>query len=164
MNVIRDTESNFSLRVCELLANSSLFDPQVEERTRAILLEVATNGDRALLEYTSRFDGATLTADRLAVTQAELMAASLQADDSLREDLIAAVIKERSPTGVASFRIGVEDSRERKSELNKSTLCTHRSLWRNHGNAVVESKDNCRRAVDRSRRSNTRQSSRVVEV
>jgi len=84
MNVIRDTESNFSLRVGELLANSSLFDPQVEERTRAILHEVATNGDRALLEYTSRFDGATLTADRLAVTQAELMAASLQADDSLR--------------------------------------------------------------------------------
>ena len=40
MNVIRDTESNFSLRVGELLANSSLFDPQVEERTRAILHDV----------------------------------------------------------------------------------------------------------------------------
>ena len=84
MNVIRDSESNFSLRVCELLANSSLFDPQIDERTRAILQNVAANGDRALVEYTSRFDGATLAADRLAVTQAELMAASLQADDSLR--------------------------------------------------------------------------------
>jgi histidinol dehydrogenase len=84
MKVIRDTESNFSLRVCELLASSSLFEPQIDERTRTILQNVATNGDRALLEYTSRFDGATLTVDQLAVTQAELMAASLQADDSLR--------------------------------------------------------------------------------
>jgi histidinol dehydrogenase len=84
MKIIRDTESNFSLRVGELLADSSLFDPQIDERTRAILQNVVENGDRAILDYTNRFDGATLTADQLAVTQAELMAASLQADDSLR--------------------------------------------------------------------------------
>lgn len=84
MNVIRDTDSSFPLRLRQLLASSSLFDPQIDQRTRAILQKVAENGDRALLEYTSRFDGATLTADQIAVTQAELMAASLKADDSLR--------------------------------------------------------------------------------
>ena len=84
MNVIRDTELNFPARVRELLASSSLFDPQVEDRTRSILEAVKARGDKALLEYTSRFDGATFAADRLAVTRAEFMAASLEADDSLR--------------------------------------------------------------------------------
>jgi histidinol dehydrogenase len=38
----------------------------------------------ALVELTERFDGAKLTTEQLAVTQAELMAASLKADESLR--------------------------------------------------------------------------------
>ena len=41
-------------------------------------------GDAALLELTERFDGAKLTADQLPVTQAELVTASLKADESLR--------------------------------------------------------------------------------
>ena len=41
-------------------------------------------GDAALLELTERFDGAKLAADQLAVTQAELVTASLKADESLR--------------------------------------------------------------------------------
>ena len=41
-------------------------------------------GDAALLELTERFDGASLTADQLPVTQAELVTASLKADESLR--------------------------------------------------------------------------------
>ncbi len=41
-------------------------------------------GDNALLELTEKFDGAKLSTDQLAVTQAELMAASLKADESLR--------------------------------------------------------------------------------
>jgi histidinol dehydrogenase len=84
MNVIRDTESSFATRLRELLASSSLFDPQVEERARTILEAVKARGDEALLEYTARFDGATLSADRLPITQAELMTASLQADVVLR--------------------------------------------------------------------------------
>ena len=43
-----------------------------------------TRGDEALLEFTERFDGPKLTADQIPVTQAELMSASLQADESLR--------------------------------------------------------------------------------
>ena len=45
---------------------------------------MAARGDAAVLEFTERFDGAKLTAEQLAVTQAELMAASVQADASLR--------------------------------------------------------------------------------
>ena len=56
----------------------------IEQRTRAIIDAVQMRGDDALLEFTEKFDGARLTANQLAVTQAELMVASLKADESLR--------------------------------------------------------------------------------
>ena len=84
MKVIRHTDKNFPERLRELTAPSSLFDPVIEQHTRAILEAVQTRGDEAVLEFTEKFDGAILTADRLAITQAELMTASLEADESLR--------------------------------------------------------------------------------
>ncbi|MDB6068325.1 MAG: hisD [Pedosphaera sp.] len=84
MNVIRHTDADYADRLRQLAAPSTLFDPVIEERTRAIVDAVKTHGDAALLELTARFDGAQLTADQLQVTQAELLAASLKADESLR--------------------------------------------------------------------------------
>ena len=84
MNIVRYTEPNFSKRQLELAAASSLFDPVIEQRTRAILDDVRARGDAALVELTARFDGASLTSEQLAVTQAELVTASLKADESLR--------------------------------------------------------------------------------
>jgi histidinol dehydrogenase len=84
MNVSRHTDTDFPDRLRELTAPSALFDPEIEQRTRAILDDVRTRGDAALLEFVERFDGAKLTADQLPVTQAELMAVSLKADESLR--------------------------------------------------------------------------------
>jgi len=84
MNVIRHTDADFTQRLRELTAPSSLFDAQIEQRTRAILEAVQARGDSALLEFTEQFDGPKLTADRLAVSQAELFNASLTADASLR--------------------------------------------------------------------------------
>jgi histidinol dehydrogenase len=85
MNVIRHSDANFARKLREATAASSLFDPEIEQRTRAILDGVHARGDAALLEFTERFDGAKLTADRLAVTQAELFNASLAADEPLRQ-------------------------------------------------------------------------------
>jgi histidinol dehydrogenase len=84
MKVIRHNDANFSRRLREVAAASSLFDTEIERRTRTILEAVKTRGDDVLLELTEKFDGAKLSADQLAVTQAELMAASLKADESLR--------------------------------------------------------------------------------
>ena len=84
MRVIRYTDTDFQARLNELSAPSSLFDPIIEERTRAILDDVRHRGDDALLELTERFDGAKLVVEQLPVSQAELMTASLKADDSLR--------------------------------------------------------------------------------
>ena len=85
MKVIRHADANFAAQLREAAAASSLFDAEIENRTRAILHDVYLHGDNALLELTEKFDGAKLTAEQLAVTQAELLAASLKADESLRK-------------------------------------------------------------------------------
>ena len=90
MIVARFTDANFPERLRELTAPSSLFDPGIEQRTRAILEDVQRRGDEALLELAERFDGAKLSSGQLAVTQAELVAASLKADESLRVAVAAA--------------------------------------------------------------------------
>ncbi len=90
MQVIRHTDKDFSARLREVTSASQLFDAGIEQRTRAILQEVHAHGDDAVLEFTARFDGATLTADQLAVTQAEVFNASLAADKSLRTAVAAA--------------------------------------------------------------------------
>jgi histidinol dehydrogenase len=65
MNILRFNEGDFVQRLEALGQNSSLFDPIIEERTKAILEAVRTRGDDALLELTQRFDGATLRLDQL---------------------------------------------------------------------------------------------------
>ncbi len=97
MKTIRHTDATFAASIREATADSSLFDPEIEQRTRAILHDVFVHGDAALLELTEKFDGAKLETDQLAVTQAEFMEASLKADDSLR----AAVAE--AEANIASF-------------------------------------------------------------
>jgi histidinol dehydrogenase len=85
VKIARYTEANFAAKLREITDASSLFNEEIEQRTREILHGVFVRGDDALLEFTERFDGAKLTASQLPVTQAELMTASLKADDSLRK-------------------------------------------------------------------------------
>jgi histidinol dehydrogenase len=84
MKIVRHTDKTFSARLRELATDASLFDAEIEARTKAILQEVFVRGDDAVLELTEKFDGAKLSADQLAVTPAELFNASLKADDALR--------------------------------------------------------------------------------
>src|SRR5437762_3218522 len=84
MHLVRHTDADFAARLRELTASSSLFDPIIEQRTREIIEQVRTREDEALLELTERFDGAKLGLEQLSVTQAELMSASVRADESLR--------------------------------------------------------------------------------
>src|ERR1700677_2351838 len=84
MNVISHRDSDFAGEVKRMLAPSSVFDPIIEEQTRAIIEEVRTRGDAALADLTDRFSGVRLAPDQFAVTHAEFMAAALQADEALR--------------------------------------------------------------------------------
>lgn len=109
--MIRSRDRGYAGRVKEMLAASSLFDAQVEERTRAILEAVRNRGDAAVLEFTERFDGAKLSAEQLPVTTAELLAASLSANPALRQAVTEA---ERN---IASF---AKKSRRRDWESRNS--------------------------------------------
>jgi histidinol dehydrogenase len=84
MKTARHTDKDFSAKLRKAAADSSLFDAEIEARTKAILHDVFVRGDDAVLELTEKFDGAKLAAEQLAVTQAELFNASLAADEPLR--------------------------------------------------------------------------------
>jgi len=84
MKIVRHTDRDFAAKLRELTGGASLFDAEIESRTKAILHEVFARGDEAVLEFTEKFDGAKLTAEQLAVTPAEFFNASLAADEPLR--------------------------------------------------------------------------------
>jgi len=121
MKEIRHTDADFAERLRVLTAASSLFDPEIEQRTRAILRDVYMRGDEALLEFTERFDGAKLVTEQLAVTQAELMTASLKADESLRKAVAEA------EKNIAAFA--------------KKSLCKNWQTKNSHGASVGEKFD-----------------------
>lgn len=87
MNTIRHKDAGYAATLDRITAASSLFDPGIEERTRAIIEAVRDRGDAALIELTARFDRAELQPHQLAITHAELLSASLKADRQLRETL-----------------------------------------------------------------------------
>ncbi len=125
MKIARHTDATFAAKLRELTAASSLFDEEIEQRARAILHDVYVRGDDAVLEFTERFDGAKLVADRLAVTQAEFFNASISADEPLRKAIAEA------EKNIASFA---------KKSLRKN--------WRmknSHGASVGEKFDPFRR-------------------
>jgi histidinol dehydrogenase len=84
VNVLRVNDPQYARRLSELSAVSSLFDPKVEQAARDVIEAVRARGDAALVELTERFDRAKLQVDQLAITKAELLQASLKADQSLR--------------------------------------------------------------------------------
>jgi histidinol dehydrogenase len=84
MNVLLLNAPDFTGQCDRLIASSSLFDPLIEQRARDIIQAVRQRGDAALAEFAERFDGAKLDPGQFAVSQSELMAASLRADAALR--------------------------------------------------------------------------------
>ena len=90
MKLIRHTDSGFSAKLNKLIAASSLFDSGVEQRALEIIRVVKHRGDKALLHYTEKFDGAKLTQGKLRVDQAELPAAWLATDANIRKAILLA--------------------------------------------------------------------------
>ena len=84
MKTLRHTDAGYARKLDRLCAASSLFDAKIEVRARAIVERVAAKGDAALIAFTKKFDGATLTAKTLRVNDAELAAASKSVTGKLR--------------------------------------------------------------------------------
>lgn len=84
MNILRHQDELFAEQIERLTKASSLFDPTIEERARKIVQAVHERGDKALIDFTRQFDGASITAEQLAIGRSELLAASLKAGNELR--------------------------------------------------------------------------------
>jgi len=121
MKTARHTDKNFATRLRELATGASLFDAEIESRAKEILHEVFGRGDDAVREFTEKFDGATLTAEQLAVTPAELFNAALAADESLRA--------------------AVAEAEKNISEFAKKSLRKGWSAKNSHGASVGEKFD-----------------------
>jgi len=84
MNMLRYTDAGFERKLDRLCAASSLFDPKIEARARAIVDRVAAKGDAALIEFAEKFDGAKLSVKKLQITDEEIAEASRQIDGKLK--------------------------------------------------------------------------------
>ncbi|HEY1932372.1 MAG TPA: histidinol dehydrogenase [Acetobacteraceae bacterium] len=69
------TSPDFASAFAALLSQARETTEDVGQAVAAIISRVRTRGDAALLEYTTRFDRLTLTADRLRISAAEIDAA-----------------------------------------------------------------------------------------
>lgn len=68
MKVLRHNQPDFTAALDNALAVNSLFDAGIEERVRAVIRDVATRGDDAVLEFAERFDKVKLTVANLHLT------------------------------------------------------------------------------------------------
>lgn len=85
MRVIRYADADFEDRLLEMTSATSLFDGEIERRSREIIDAVRTRGDQAILEFTQRFDGATLSTEHLCLSQSEFMEACLSVTPQMRK-------------------------------------------------------------------------------
>nr|WP_273431332.1 histidinol dehydrogenase [Chitinibacter tainanensis] len=97
MRRLDSTSANFQAELTALLAFETSQDPQVDQRVAAILADVKSRGDAAVVEYTNRFDGTSASSmAELELTQAELKAAFERLPAAQAEALQAAAARVRS--------------------------------------------------------------------
>ena len=77
----------FKEKLDSLLSNKDELTVEISRTVEAILADVKTRGDEALLEYTNRFDDRDATIDEIEIPAAELEAALATISTELREGL-----------------------------------------------------------------------------
>ena len=96
MRRFSSTDADFDARLAALLAFESAQDPQVDATVAAILADVKTRGDAAVLEYTQRFDRLSAkTLGELEIPKSELDAALKALPAAQRDALAAAAARVR---------------------------------------------------------------------
>src|SRR5438309_11397021 len=92
MKILRYNQPDFDEQLTKALVASSLFDPAIEERARAVIADVQVRGDDALIKLTERFDRVKLSAEQFQVT-----AVTPKVDATLQRAIAAA------QTNIAAF-------------------------------------------------------------
>ncbi len=96
MRRLATTQADFDARLAELLAFEAAQDPGVDATVAAILADVKSRGDAAVLEYTARFDGVTAaTLAELEIPKSELQAALARIPAARRSALETAAARVR---------------------------------------------------------------------
>ena len=96
MRRFSSTDADFDARLAALLAFESAQHPQVDATVAAILADVKTRGDAAVLEYTQRFDRLSAkTLGELEIPKRELDAALKALPAAQRDALAAAAARVR---------------------------------------------------------------------
>jgi histidinol dehydrogenase len=86
MRRLRTTDAGFEVAFNALLSRAAT-EPQVTEVVRDIIARVRRDGDAAVVDFTNRLDRVELTVSRLAITAAEIAAATAE----ISPDLLAAL-------------------------------------------------------------------------
>lgn len=88
MRILRYTDAAYADALVRLNRRAEASD-RVRDVVAAVIGDIRQNGDKALLELTQKFDGATLTADQLAVSPDEVAAAVASLTPDVRAALDA---------------------------------------------------------------------------
>ncbi len=102
MKIVRTADRGFEKEFKRIVDRGKSFDPAFEKKVSAILLGVERRGDRALFEYTKRFDGVALTAQTVEVSPLEI-----------REALCSVTKQEMAVLSLAAKRIERYHKRQR---------------------------------------------------
>jgi len=96
MRRLSTTQADFDAQLTELLAFEAAQDPKIDTAVAAILADVKSRGDAAVLEYTARFDGVKAgSLAQLEIPNAELQAALTRIPAARRAALESAVERVR---------------------------------------------------------------------
>ena len=87
---LHQSDADFEARFTALLAAKREVSEDVDSTVRAILADVRARGDQAVIDYTARFDRLPLTAETLAIGEAEFAAAELAVEEKTRAALTLA--------------------------------------------------------------------------
>jgi histidinol dehydrogenase len=96
MKIIRSEEKRFPSTLRKICRRFSLSDPAVEAQVRRILDRVREVGDRAVLDFTRRFDRLRLSPEQMRIDPSEIRAAYRKADPRAVESLGVAADRIRS--------------------------------------------------------------------
>ena len=90
IDVVAHDPQNPPPRLQAILSRTTDFEPELMASVQEIVRDVRERGDDAVLEYTRRFDGVDLTADRMRVPASEIEAAYRSTDPDLIRTITAA--------------------------------------------------------------------------
>ncbi|WP_050029020.1 histidinol dehydrogenase [Verrucomicrobium sp. BvORR034] len=90
MRILRYTDATYADALCRLNRRAEASD-RVRDVVAAVIADIRQNGDKALLELTQKFDGASLTADQLEVSPEEVAVAVASLTPEVRAALDASL-------------------------------------------------------------------------